>query len=529
LYADDGTNQQAKSVSIEVGVTPCNSFGVATGAEQITILTLNGSSVNHDQVASTLKIIPTVTSAYYLVRAARSTPWDTGFQGQVVDQPTWLDLYTAQVVPNKQFGNITTIYARTQATFAATSVKERKLNMVVTRNVPQYLGNSTFSSTLYPSNNAADILSAICLDPYIGNQTLAQVNFDEIYAVAGTTGQVATYFGTPLACEFCYTFDNSGTSFEESVAMIASAVFCIGYRRGSQINLTFEKQTENSVLLFNHRNKIPNSEVRTVRFGTEKNYDGLQYQWISPSTVTNVQGVGGDSIVTYYLPSSTTSQTQTSVVPDKIQSVGVRNQLQAYFQANRLWNRIKYQNLSVEFTATQEADILLVNDRVLVADSNRSGVQDGQVLYQTGLILGLSQVVDWNDASGYSVFLQYYDGSVENISIINPNTDAYEILLSHPPRLPLVLQDDAYATTTYMIVGNSDTTSKAFLVTERSSNGDLTTKITAINYDNRYYSNDLDYINGIVSIDGNLPKLFMTEAGNLLALENTNLFRLEGF
>jgi len=528
LYADDGTNQYAHSVEAILSVTPCDASGNVTGAEQQTAIILYGSAVNRDQVAVTLKVNPSVTSQYYLVRACRQTPTYSSFKGQVVDEMKWLDLYVAQQLPNKQFGNVTTVYACTQATFAATSVKERKLNMIVTRNLPKYLGSNTFSTTLYPTKNAADIISAICLDPSIGNQQTSQVNFDEIYQVAGMNGNVATYFGTPQACEFCYTFDNDNTSFEETIAMIANAAFCTAYRRGSQINLSFEQATNSAVLLFNHRNKIPNSETRSVRFGNEKNCDGLWYQWVSPSTINNVQGVGGDQIVTYYLPSSTTTQTQSSVVPDKVQSVGVRNQLQAYFHANRLWNKIKYQNTSVEFTATQEADILINNDRILVADSTRSGVQDGEVRGQTGLILILSQLVNWNDATGMTIFLQHYDGSVESIGISNIGLD-YEVLLASPPRLPLVLNDDAYATTTYMIVGNSDPISKAFLVTERSSNGDLTTKVTAINYDSRYYANDSDYINGIVSIDGNLPRVFATESLAPYALENSNLYRLEGF
>ena len=202
LYNDDGQNQSAGSVSVVLSVTPCDYIGNPTFSEQQFTLTLNGSSLNHDQIASTLKVTPAQLSQYYLVRAARTSLINTSFQGQVVDEVHWLDLYAAQTVPSTDFGNVTTIYACTQATFAATSVKERKINMVVTRNLPAYLGSNTFSTTLYPTNNAADIISAICLDPYIGNQQVSQVNFDEIYSIASTTGVVVTYFGTPLACEF---------------------------------------------------------------------------------------------------------------------------------------------------------------------------------------------------------------------------------------------------------------------------------------------------------------------------------------
>src|SRR5690606_13800161 len=113
------------------------------------------------------------------------------------------------------------------------------------------------------------------------------------------------------------------------------AAFCTAYRRGNIINLSFERETTDSVLLFNHRNKLPGSETRTVRFGNADNFDGVAYSYIDPED---------DAIITRYLPDD-----QSAINPQDVESIGVRTHLQAYWLASRIWNTIRYQNTVTEF------------------------------------------------------------------------------------------------------------------------------------------------------------------------------------
>lgn len=82
------------------------------------------------------------------------------------------------------------------------------------------------------------------------------------------------HLGSDAPAEFSYTFDDDSLSFEEQAAMIASACFCETYRYGNKLRLKFEAPQDNSVLLFNHRNKVPGSEKRTFNLGIDKDYDG---------------------------------------------------------------------------------------------------------------------------------------------------------------------------------------------------------------------------------------------------------------
>lgn len=480
MYLDDGTNQYATSVQIELGVTPCDSSGTATGSEQYFEAYVVGSATNKDIKATTLNATPSpAINGYAKVRARRVTPKNTSFSGNVVDLVKWRDCYGAAPVTQAHFGNVTTVRAVTFATANALSIKERKLNMLVQRLIPI----STVSTTLAYSSDVDKIIFAMALDSYIGNRTTAEI---DATGISTTIGAVKTYFGCNDAAQFSYTFDNDNLSFEEMIQITAQSAFCTAYRRGTQIKLAFEQQTSNSTLLFNHRNKIPNTETRTVTFGNANDYDGVEYNYIDP-TPGNF-----DAIKTLYIPSD-----KSATNPQKIDSVGTRSDRLAWFHAYRIWNKIKYGNIAVSFDATQEAVLMVINDRILVADNTRPDTQDGEVIGTSGLEIFLSQNVTLTGDT-FHIFLQHYDGTVESI-LVSAGSHSNSVILSTAPLLALVTDDNVFAKTTYILVGNSSSRKSAFLMTKRTAKDNFTYSIEAINYDNRYYQNDGDYIAGLIS------------------------------
>lgn len=485
LYKDDGKNQVRFDVTCEIELTPINPDGSPRGSAETFQATVEGSATYRSSRAVTLMANPTFTGRCK-VRARRVTPADLEYKGTVVDEIKWKDVYAVSPVNELDFGNVTTVQSVTYATAGALAIKDRKLNLVATRKIPLRVSGSTFTSTNYPTNNSAEIISAICLDPYIGNRSVNELDFDSIY---DSIADVEDYFGTSIASEFNYTFDANNLSFEEIVRSVAESVFCTAYRMGSVIKLFFEKENIDSTLLFNHRNKLPGSETRTIRFGNQDNYDGVSFKYVS-----NEDGAQ----VTYYIP-----EDRSAINPKEFESLGITNTLQAYFHAWRMWNKIRYQNTITEFTATQEANLLIKNDRILVADNTRTGTQDGEVLSQNILQLTLSQDVDLTSFAEYSIFLQLPDGTIESIPI-TAGTLPNQVILEYAPRLPLALAEDLYARTTYMISGVGEVRESAFLVNERNQQSNFTSTVKAINYDSRYYEKDKDYVNGVVDEDGNI-------------------------
>lgn len=482
IYKDDGRRQRKYSVRVEIEITQIDSSGNAIGSPYLYQRTLAGSAYSTDSVGLTAILAPGFIGPRK-IRVRRDSQTDLDFEGSVVDEVKWRDLYSSTVIKTRDLGNVTVVRSKTYATSGALTLKERKLNCLVTRKIPRWEGGKNFSTNLYATNDAAEIFSAMSLDPMIGNRSLVEMDFESIY---GARDAAVAYFGSPKAFEFSYTFDSDNLSYEEMAASVADAVFCQCYRRGNVIKLLFVRSQIDSRMLFNHRNKVPGSETRSVTFGWSNDNDGVEYTWVDPAD---------DAVVTWRMP-----ENGSAINPKKVESIGVRNRLQAYFQVNRLWNRLRYQNTSVEFEATAEANTLIREERILVADGIRPNTLDGEIIEQDGLLLVANTNLAVEAGKSYTAFLQMTDKSVDAVPV--QSVSGSSIILQRPPRLPLVTDATMYARTGFTLVAADSKRADAFIVSSKDPVDNFTTKITAVNYSDKYWQNDTDFINGIVGEDG---------------------------
>lgn len=470
ISKDGEQGRRAETVAVEIW--PIDKDGTATGATETFTQTLTGSATEKTQVAMTIWCTPTFTGRAR-VRARRTTPTDLNPKQQSIDEMKWESCFGLGPVAQDHFGDVTTVFSRTYATQSATAIKERKLSALVTRLIPEW--NGTAFVGMEPQTDAAPIICAMALDPFIGNRSIDELNVQQIY---DEIEALRTYFGIDEATEFCHTFDDDNTSFEETVTIVSETVFCSVYRLGNIIQLYGEMATENSLLLFNHRNKVPQSEVRTITFGTLNDYDGVELSYISPDD---------DTQRTIYLP-----EDQSARNARKIDTVGIRNEMQAMLHARRNYNKIIYQNTTTQFDALEEAEFLVNNNRILVADNTRQGTIDGDIKEQDGLILTLSQPFEPAGGVDYTIFLQHTNGTIEAIECTG-GVDKWHAVLAAPPTYPLSLGPEQSVVAQYWIVGDNEPRASAFLMTQKEVADKSTFSITAVNYDDRYYSNDQDY------------------------------------
>lgn len=469
LYADNGQQQYRRDVAVRLEAVPLDAAGNPTASARVFDGVVQGSATSRSTRAATLNVDLGMESLKWQFRMIRTSDSDTSFDGQIVDEVKWRDLYAASPVNQPHFGDVTTVLASTFATDGALAVKERKLNLLVTRQIPLREGTG-FTSTLHSTRNAADILCAIALDPRIGNRGMAEIDIDGIYA---TVAEIVDYFGIPDAAEFCYTFDKSEMSFEETFQAVANAIFCQAYRQGSQLRLFFERETDDSSLLFNHRNTLPGSESRTFSFGPAEGYDGVEYEYVSPDD---------DVVVTIYFPD------QSAVKPQKIESVGVRSHRQGNLHAWRAWNKIQHQHTTMERDCLSEASMLVLGQRILCSDTTKAGEQGGYVTAVDGLAVRLSQPMDWSQPGPHVMFIQNSDGQTEAIPISLAGEDLWA-LLSRPPRVPVVTT--SAQPTTYIIGSGAEQRQAApFIVTAKDPIDGFNVRLSAVNYDRRYYAKD---------------------------------------
>ena len=416
----------------------------------------------------------------------RKTSQNTKLRSAVYDEIKLKSVYACSYLKKLVYPKVTMVRSETVATDGALSVKERQWNCVATQKLYTYASGAR-SLTKQPTNDFADIVVAITLDPLIGRRTLNDIDVTGIYA---TSNEIKSYFGTPLAAHFNYTFDQGSQSYEESLAQIASCVGSNARREGSQIYFQFEKENPNSSILFNHRNKRPFSETRSEKYGIDREYDGVEVSWIDPADgwVESIIRLPNDFITN----------------PKKLELAGVTNKYQAHFLAHRAWNKIQYQRETVKFTGYGEADLVSLNDRIAVTDDTipaivtlGNGVPSGDIQFWDGQIIGVSQPTNLDPTKNYLIHLQHINRSVE-VMAVTQGKDEYHLVLERLPILPLVVKSEYDEYAKYSITFSTEKDSEAFLITEKSHSGPFESEVTAINYDARYYSNDKDHINNLI-------------------------------
>lgn len=502
LYTvSSGGNQAAVNVTIEIEVTPVNESGAAIGNPMLKQIILKGSAKSRQTVGATLDMV--TFQGRCSVRARRLTP--TPAVTTVVDEVKWQALYGAYPLQSTMYEYETVFRARTYATTGALSVKSRKINFDLQRMLPTYK-NGAMTTELFPTSSFADALVSMALDDKIGRRTIEEIDIENIYR---TYNDIVDYFGTPLAAEFCTTIDDTNLSFEELVTNLCDAVFCTAYRQNNKLKIYFERPTDNSVLLFNFRNIIPDSYKHDLTFGVMDDYDGLIYEYTDPTD---------DSRINIYLPDKGAKN------PKEVKSVGVRNKWQAHFNAYRLWNKLRFQRKSITFDAAPESELLVLRDRIAVADYRNGIHQSGEVRQQEGLILTLSHDVDFIAGKSYVIYLQMGDGTVDLIPV-TAGSAKNKVVLGRLPNGALKLSSDDFVNTIYTVVNDDTKDSLPYLVAKKDPVDQFSNTITAVNYDVRYYLNDKDFIDVPVDdspiyirydqLDINLARLYQMQRGDL--------------
>jgi hypothetical protein len=478
MFKDNGS-RFSTSVTLELQVETLTSAGVPTGVVTSTYETLTGKT--QDERASTLEYSLAAPSMCR-VRARRITPYDYDFKGTVVDEVKWTDLYSVSPVGNQHFGNKTTIQTQTKATVRATSSRNRQLNCKAARLIPTWNGSafsatlnvdgSLASGTLNPSSKMSDILFAVSFDPTIGGKAQKDVDIAQIYA---TQQKIDAW--NPLCGQFNYTFDSDSISYEESIIAITNAAFCIAYRQNGKLRVSFDDKDSVPTMIFSHKNKKPKSETITRRFNIEGDYEGVELDYQDRDTKQQE---------TIKLPLNTVSTKL-----KKMEFVGVTSYAQAWYRANREWEKLKAQRLSLSTVSTADGRLLTPNSKVLVVDNTVFKSYDGEVVKQNGLDVTLSRDVVFTAGQTHSIIFTKRDGTFQSIQC-TATTSTNVVRLAQYPNEALVTDISGDGIRTIFSFASDDSRqAQTWLVQELEVDDDNYVEIKAINHSPSFYSQDL--------------------------------------
>lgn len=472
LYRDDGKGQQPITVAYQFEIRRLDGTGTYTVNSSLT-------GQGQDMRAETVESILPWTGGFQ-VRARRTTPYDSGFQGAIVDEIKWSDLYAISAVTREHFGNKTTVQTVMYATPRATSVRSRQLNCWAFRKLPTFNGSAWsgafdsdgrhVSGTISTTARASDIIGNMVMDRRIGNRPISDADMAQIYA---TQLQIEAW--RPDCAEFNYTFDSKDASLEDMIGTVAQAVFCTAFRQAGKIRLFFDRPQTQSQTLFSHRNKRPNAETFTRSFRNDSDYDGVEMTY-SDRLSTQAEKIR--------LPLDGSAQHYKI-----IEMPGVTSYEQAWMLANREYNRLLNQRIVVETDVTQIGRLVTPGSLVDIVDNTRFQSYDGNVIVQDGLTLKLSQPVAVEATS--DIMLMNRDGSVESIPV-TAGADQFHVVLARYPAQPLVTQLTAEGgePTEFSVASNDRRKAQTMLVKEVSRSDGEYVKITAVNYSDAYYAAD---------------------------------------
>ena len=523
MYKDKGEGKTNTTVAFSMEIERLNSSTLLpTGVVETVTGDLSGSIT--DERALTLEHTTTWTGPAR-VRMRRTTLYDYAFKGTIVDEIKWQDLYSVSPAAKLEFGNKTTIHTVTEATPRATAVKSRQLNCIASRQLPTYNGSSfsgvldsdgrLVSGTLATTTKMVDIIAAISVDPLIGRRDLAsEVDMAQIYSVQQQLDAWDVNAGN-----FSYTFDSDNISFEEMIITVANAAFCSAYRQNGKIRVSFDKLQSNSTALFTHRNKRPGAESITRRFANDSEYDGVQFIYSDPDTYQSE---------TISLPLDGTA---TKV--KKFEITGIRNFTQAWYRANREYQKLIGQRVSIETETTMDGRNLLPNSRIDIVDNTRFKSFDGEVVAQNGYEITLSQPVEFTVGASHSIVLMRRDGSLQSIVVTAGSSNKKVILQSLPSETIKTTFDQDGVRTIFSFAADSDRGAMAYLIQEIELSDNGYVKLKCVNYSTDYYMYDSltipdksPIINGdIILPNGNV--YLLNEDGGIMLTEASDTLRQE--
>ena len=466
MYKDNGSKLRT-SVTVELQYQLLDETGVPYGDVYSKQSVISGRSADYTGVTIYADL---PMRSKVRVRARRVTDLDLSFEGTVVDEVSYINLYGQVRDTTPHYGNRTTVHSARKQTPRAAEIKQPQLRMVATEMVYKYLGNGVFDTVMTPNTQAIQSLIRLARDPVVGNLNLTTSNMDKLLA---TQNEIENYFGNAEAGQFCYTFDDYKTTMQDIISTIADAIFCTPYRKGQDILLDFERPRIGPEMVFTHRSKTTASEKWTRTFNDAQVYDSLKFSYIDPDTnvkeTISIPAEGGVNTETY-------------------DSKGIRNYRQAYWAAYRRYQKNLLKKVTVSFTATEEGVFVLPGRAISVVKGSRVAPQDGYVVAVNGLTLTLSQPVTFTPGDDHSLILKKRDGGVQSVAVV-PGSHNREVVMLSAPQEAIYTGNSALKTE-FSFGNEARHNAQMILVSTVEPGDDRTVKITGVNYEADFYKYD---------------------------------------
>ena len=485
FYKLDSNVEQVVDATIEITFEQVNGSGDPTGVRTQRVVE---ASSNTESITSQVFITSTLDVPYTSCRvsARRTTDRDKISTVSNVDKMQWRDLTFFDSITETEFGDVTTAHILIPSNSTSRLIKDRKIRFDLTRLITQYSSGGTLGpAESYATDDFAQILIYTALDPRNGRLNLSQINADNLLLLKD---QIVSYFGSAEMTRFGYDFDTTDMSYEDMFIAICTVVNCLPYVQNGVYDAFFERTQPLSTMQVTMRNKISDTEVREDIF--YKEFDGVELSYRNEDTAVSE---------VIYVPTD-----RSAVNPDRIDLVGCVTELQATRKANRIRNKQIYNVASVEFDLDEFGRLIVPGQRIDSPDATRFvrhkgntegyNVYEGEVVEVIGLNIELSEPVAFTVGEDHYVQFTSLEGEASELIQCVEGDSEFDIVLLTTPSESIY---DGYERdrTKYTFCSEQMRESIALIpqtIEFRIDDEKETNTISSINYDSRYYKNDLE-------------------------------------
>ena len=403
-YANDNGSMSDKSVTWKVEARKIDDEDNALG-EWFVLGQETFSSNSHNAIYKTYNY--DVENARYEVRATRLDEKDTSSRaGHEIRWTSAKGFINAE----HEYGNVTMIALKMQATNNLSQRSSRLLNCVVTRKLPQLTPEKGWSEPV-PTNSIAWALADVLKAEYGAKLDDSRIDLDTLLYLDGIWQNRGDTFNA--------VFDSKLTVFE-ALSRIAKCGRAVAFLQGGIVRFVRDEPKTIPVALFSPRNIIKNSLSIQYIMPSEDTADSVTVEYFSDKTwkTTEITGV---------LPESTSENTAT------VELFGCTNKEQALQEALYMAAANRYRRRIVSFMTELDGLIPTYGDLVAITHDMPSWGQGGEVIQKDGNKLTLSEPVTFSDDSVHYIALRKANGQLSGPYIVTSGNLENEVVLEETP------------------------------------------------------------------------------------------------
>ena len=381
-YANDNGSMSNKSVTWKVEARKIDDEDNALG-EWFVLGQETFSSNSHNAIYKTYNY--DVENARYEVRATRLDEKDTSSRaGHEIRWTSAKGFINAE----HEYGNVTMIALKMQATNNLSQRSSRLLNCVVTRKLPQWTPEKRWSEPV-PTNSIAWALADVLKAEYGAKLDDSRIDLDTLLYLDGIWQNRGDTFNA--------VFDSKLTVFE-ALSRIAKCGRAVAFLQ----------------------NIIKNSLSIQYIMPSEDTADSVTVEYFSDKTwkTTEITGV---------LPESTSENTAT------VELFGCTNKEQALREALYMAAANRYRRRIVSFMTELDGLIPTYGDLVAITHDMPSWGQGGEVIQKDGNKLTLSEPVIFSDDSVHYIALRKANGQLSGPYVVTSGNLENEVVMEEIP------------------------------------------------------------------------------------------------